>query len=156
MRKAILLYLFMVLSGIMAVSAQAAETVDYTSSSVKTETSYTYSSTMVYLLCLRGWTDQTIGRVGPGSEWTDTWQVGLVVASLREETTKTVKPPDGPPSGPCDPGGGGINYPPTDDPPIWDPGDPSGELPCPPETDPNFPGDQPPYVDIPEQTWSPP
>ena len=135
------------------------------------------SLTIRYLLCLPPSPGQEIRGVSQPVEFVTTQNFAianlyLTPVSERKEQARPPErpnppkppspppphgyPPSPPPPPPPPPCSGTIDYPSTGDTNVWSPpSNPSGELPCPPETDPNYPGDQPLYISIPEQSWSP-
>ena len=147
--KVISLLLLMLLAGSMALAAPCAAKGDSSSNS---SCSFTYEERLAYLAGFAGGTDQTIDKVGPGYEVTTDWQVGLVNIDFWRQTAKTEQRHNDGTCGPSEP----IHYPPTTDTHVWSPPSNTTTIPCPPPTDPDYPGDQPPYVNIPDQTWSTP
>ncbi len=111
---------------------------------------------MIYLLSLPARSTQDIRPVGQPTVTTTImkWSVVAVAVISTHEATKTVSPTN--PNCPANPGG--ITDPATGPQPTSpaNPGVPvSGSVPCPqPGGGPNYPGDAPPYVDIPDQPWS--
>jgi len=119
-----------------------------------------HDPTADYLLRLPANTQQTVHDLGQPVQYTTVRSTTVVVVGFYQ-VPEAPKPPGPPPGGGCD--GPVITYPTDTDPDVWSPPtNPTGEIPCPPPTQPNFPGDQDPYVDIgaghggTNQPWSPP